>query len=114
MNKKKSIPSSIEIVKEAEKTNPKADINKLHSKTFELLKKYREEYYENKVNTLFSRKNLANIPKEIGIKIKKELLKPIKVDDKIYSNFMEEASRRISQTFQVISGNIAELCVERE
>lgn len=27
---------------------------------------------------------------------------------------MEEVSRRISQTFQVISGNIAELCVERE
>ena len=27
---------------------------------------------------------------------------------------MEETSRRISQTFQVISGNIAELCVERE
>jgi len=27
---------------------------------------------------------------------------------------MEEASRRVSQTFQVISGNIAELCAERE
>ena len=27
---------------------------------------------------------------------------------------MEETSRRVSQTFQVISGNIAELCVERE
>ncbi len=46
--------------------------------------------------------------------IEKELLKPIKVDDIEYSNFMEETSRRISQTFQVLSGNIAELCVERE
>ena len=27
---------------------------------------------------------------------------------------MEEVSRRVSQTFQVISGNLAELCVERE
>ncbi len=48
------------------------------------------------------------------MKIEKELLKPIKVGDIEYSNFMEETSRRISQTFQVLSGNIAELCVERE
>lgn len=27
---------------------------------------------------------------------------------------MEEASRRVSQTFQVISGNLAELCAQRE
>ncbi len=42
------------------------------------------------------------------------MLKPLKGGDIIYSNFMEEASRRISQTFQSISGNIAELCVENE
>ena len=40
------IPSSIEIVKEAEKENPKADLNKVHSRTFELIKKYRREYYK--------------------------------------------------------------------
>lgn len=114
MNKKKIIPSSAEIVEEANKSNPEADINEIHSKTFELIKKYREEYYRNKVKALFSRENLLNIPKEIKIKIEKELLKPIKVGEKQYSNFMEETSRRISQTFQVISGNIAELCVERE
>lgn len=114
MNKKKIIPSSSEIVEEADKSNPKADINAIHSKTFELIKKYREEYYKNKVDAFLSRDSLVNIPKEIRIKIEKELLKPIKVGDKEYSNFMEETSRRISQTFQVISGNIAELCVERE
>jgi hypothetical protein len=108
------IPSSFEIVKEAIKNNPNVDINTLHSKTFELIKKYRKEYYKNKVNFFLSRKSLANIPKEIKTKIEKELLKPIKIGDKEYSNFMEETSRRISQTFQVISGNIAELCVERE
>jgi hypothetical protein len=109
-----TIPSSFEIVKEAAKNNPDTDINTLHSKTFELIKKYRKEYYKNKVKFFLSRKSLANISKEIKTKIEKELLKPIKVDDKEYSNFMEETSRRISQTFQVISGNIAELCVERE
>ena len=63
---------------------------------------------------LLSRKELESIQKEIKEKIEKELLKPIIVEDKEYSNFMEETSRRISQTFQVISGNLAELCVERE
>jgi len=110
----KTIPSSSEIVEEANKSNPNADINTIHSKTFELIKKYRKEYYKNKVNFFLSRKSLASIPKEIKTKIEKEMLKPIKIGDKEYSNFMEETSRRISQTFQVISGNIAELCVERE
>lgn len=114
MNKEKIIPSSIEIVQEAEKDNPKADLNKIHSKTFELIKKYRQEYYKNKVDDLLSRGDLVDITKEVIMKIEKELLKPIKVGDIEYSNFMEETSRRISQTFQVLSGNIAELCVERE
>lgn len=35
----KLIPSSEEIVKEAEKFNPKFDINEIHPKTFELMKK---------------------------------------------------------------------------
>ena len=114
MDKEKIIPSSIEIVKEAQKNNPEADLNKIHSKTFELIKKYRHEYYKNKVDGLLSREDLVDMPKETKIKIERELLKPIKVEDIEYSNFMEETSRRISQTFQVLSGNIAELCVERE
>jgi len=114
MNKENLIPSSTEIVEEAEKENPKADLNKIHARTFELIKKYRHEYYKKKVEDLFSREDLVNIPKDIREKVEKELLKPIKVGEIEYSNFMEETSRRISQTFQVISGNIAELCVERE
>ena len=114
MKKGNMIPSSAEIVEEANKTDPKSDINKIHSKTFELIKKFRKEYYETKVKDFLSRENLRDIEKEAKIKIEKELLKPIKIGDKEYSNFMEETSRRISQTFQVISGNIAELCVERE
>lgn len=108
------IPSAIEILKDAEKINPKFDINQLHSKTFELMKKYRTIYYESRVNELLSRKDLVKIPNEIKLKIKKELLEPIIANENEYSNFMEEVSRRVSQTFQVISGNLAELCVERE
>lgn len=107
-------PSAAEIVREAERSAPQADINEIHSKTFELIKKYRERYYKDKVKSFLSRKSLSGIPQDIKVKLKKELLRPIRVDDKIYSNFMEETSRRISQVFQVISGNIAEICVERE
>jgi hypothetical protein len=55
-----------------------------------------------------------DLPTSVKQKIKEKLLEHITVDNKTYTNFMEEVSRRISQTFQVISGNIAELCVERE
>jgi len=110
----RTFPSASEIVEEAIKSIPDGDINTIHSKTFELLKKYRKKYYVDKVNFFLSRKSLTNIPEKIKTKIKEEMLKSIKVEGKEYSNFMEEASRRISQTFQVISGNIAELCVERE
>lgn len=111
MNK---FPSVKEIIEEARRNKPKADINQLHALTFETMIKYRNIYYQHKVNEFISRHPIANLPKETKLKIKQELLKPVKGGDIWYSNFMEEASRRISQTFQTISGNIAELCVEKE
>ncbi|MBS3134610.1 hypothetical protein J4214_05250 [Candidatus Woesearchaeota archaeon] len=108
------IPSAIEILQNAEKINPNLNINQLHSKTFELMKLYRTNYYESRVNELLSSKNLISISNEMKLSIKKELLNPIIANETEYSNFMEEVSRRVSQTFQVISGNLAELCVERE
>ncbi len=110
----KAFPSSKEIIKEAKSYNKKADINQLHAIAFDVMKKYRDIYYQNKVKDLLHRPSLANLPPKIIRKIKEELLKPIPIGNKLYSNFMEEASRRISQTFQVISGNVAELCVEEE
>jgi len=86
MNKENLIPSSTEIVEEAEKENPKADLNKIHSKTFELIKKYRHEYYKKKVEDLLSREDLVNIPKEIREKIEKELIKPIRVGEIEYKH----------------------------
>jgi len=40
------IPSAVKILKDAEKINPESDINELHSKTFELMKKHRAIYYK--------------------------------------------------------------------
>jgi len=107
-------PSAKEIIEEAKKRDPKADINRLHALTFKLMMQYKDIYYYEKVKSFLSRSSMASLPTKIKLKIEKELLKPMKGGDIWYSNFMEEASRRISQTFQTISGNIAELCVEKE
>jgi len=110
----KKFPSAKEIIEEAKKIEPKADINQLHTYTFRLMLRYKEIYYRAKVKEFLSRPSIADLPSKIRLKIKNELLKPVKGDDILYANFMEESSRRISQIFQPISGNIAELCVDEE
>jgi hypothetical protein len=72
---------------------------------------YRERYYERKVDAFLAQLDLEP---ELREKIKRKMIEPVVAEGVEYSNFMEEASRRVSQTFQVISGNIAELCAERE
>ena len=107
-------PSAKELIKEALIKNPKANLNSLHSLTYELMIKYRDNYYKAKVNDFLIQPSFQNLSVENKNLIKTELLKPVPVKDRSYSNFMEETSRRISQTFQPISGNLAELCVENE
>jgi len=109
----KKFPSSKEILQAAVKKKPNASINELHSITFEIMKHYRDLYYPLKVDNLLSRKTFSGLSNDLKKKIKQELLKPIKTSDKVYVNFMEESARRMSQTFQPISGNLAELCVEK-
>ncbi len=106
-----SIPSAEDIFKEILSTYPDIDVNSLHAKTYELMVSYRSRYYEIRVDELLRD---LNLPKEVHDKVKKKLLEPITVNNKKYSNFMEEVSRRISQAFQPISGYLAELCAERE
>lgn len=111
---KNSFPSAQMIVDEASKINKNNDLNKIHTLTFDLMKKHRKDYYKEKVAIFLQRiffKSLSNATRN---KIKEELLRPVSGGEIVYSNMMEEASRRISQTFQVISGNIAEICIERE
>ncbi|MFQ5891198.1 MAG: hypothetical protein ACE5HW_00200 [Candidatus Methanofastidiosia archaeon] len=107
----KIMPSSKELIKRTLAKNPKAELNQLHEETYKLMLKIEKKYYESKVDD-FLRKQ--EIDEEIRIKLKKAMLIPIIVEGVEYSNFMEEASRRISQTYQVISGNVAELIAERE
>lgn len=107
-------PSAQELLDQAKKINPRADINQLHALTYNLMMKYKDVYYQDKVKDFLSRPSFSKITNEMKLKIGKELLKPVQGGEKLYSNFMEEASRRISQSFQPISGNLAELCVEKE
>jgi hypothetical protein len=108
------IPSARDLVGEALQRNPNLDINSLHIATYGLMMEYKTKYYESKVNAFLSRLDLADLQTDILRRLKEKTLEPVSADGVEYSNFTEEASRRVSQTFQVISGIIAELCVERE
>lgn len=109
-----SIPSARDLVEEAVRSHPSSDVNTIHSLTYQLMLTYKKKYYESKVDAFLSRMTLANIPIEVKRSLREEMLQPVVAEGVEYANFMEEASRRISQTFQVVSGNIAELCAERE
>lgn len=106
-----SIPSATNLIDEAIRLNPSADVNAIHSMAYKLMIRYRAGYYERKVDAFLAELDLEP---EVRDRIKRKMLEPVVAKGVLYSNFMEEASRRVSQTFQVISGNIAELCVERE
>lgn len=106
-----NIPSAKELLNLALKRKSKADINELHGETFKLMIEFRTKYYEEKVDKFLSTVNMADKIKKM---LKEKMLEPMEANGIVYSNFMEEASRRVSQTFQVISGNVAELCVQRE
>ncbi len=105
------IPSAKELLDLAVKHTPKANVNELHTETFKLMIEFRTKYYEEKVDKFLSK---LNIDDRIRKMLREKMLEPMEANGVVYSNFMEEASRRVSQTFQVISGNLAELCVERE
>ena len=117
MKKKSKFPSAEALVKEAYSVLPKADLNSLHSTTFKVMLKYKQEYYKEKVKDFLNRVSVSRIlsPK-LKASLTVEMLKPLSISNEkktiVYSNFMEEASRRISQVFQPISGNVAESCIE--
>ncbi len=106
-----TIPSTKALLELALKRGPKVDVNKLHEETFKLMREFKTKYYEEKVTNFLYKLNVDDRIKKI---LKEKMLEPMEANGVVYSNFMEEASRRVSQTFQVVSGNLAELCVERE
>ena len=102
------LPSAKELLTLAIRKAPDADVNTLHGETYNLILHYRKEYYEGEVDAFLG---TLDIGKEEKAKMKKGLLEPTPNG---YSNIMEKISRRVSQSIQPLSGNIAQLCVERE
>lgn len=105
------IPSASIIFAEALKNTPNGDVNSLHSATWEILKKYISDYYQRKIDDFLAKMDLDDETKK---KIKNGLMEPVIVDNKEYSNFMEETAVRLRQSVQPLSGQLAELCVENE
>jgi hypothetical protein len=104
-------PSADSILREALNIDPNVDINELHEQAYRLMVLHRTGYYERRVDEILS---TLSLPGEVLKRVKEKLLEPITVGKITYSNFMEEVSRRISQSFQPISGQLAELCTKRE
>lgn len=105
------MPPAKDIVAKVLQKNPRVDVNTLHRKTYHLMLSFKSKYYEKKVDAFLSTLKIDDKDK---MKVKKGLLKPVTIGGVKYSNVMEEASRPISQSFQPLSGQIAELCAERE
>ena len=109
--KKMAILSASRAFDEATKRWPQADMNKLHKKVWELVQLQRQKHYEKRVNSLLDKIEFPITSKNT---LRKKMLTPITANGVTYSNFMEEASRRLSQSTQTTSGHIAEWCVQRE
>ena len=106
-----SILSSRKIFSSAVQAKPKANLNLVHEEAYRIMLGIIQKYYEGKVDRFLLGINLSS---NIRTRLRERILRPVKVGDKDYSNFMEEAARRLSQSKQITSGNIAEYCVQLE
>jgi len=104
---KNKFPSAQDIILSVLDKHKSLEINQLHQKAYEEIIKFKELFYENRVNEFLEK---LDLPESLKKMLKKNILEPVKINGKIYSNFLEETVRRITQAVQPISGNIAELC----
>ena len=88
-----------------------ANMNKLHEETYKLIQGQSQQHYKERVDDFLKQ---FEFPISSKVTLKKKILEPVMAGGVLYSNFMEEASRRLSQSKQTTSGRIAEWCVQRE
>lgn len=96
---------------EALKGFPNANMNKLHEETYKLIQGQSQQHYEKRVDDFLKQ---FEFPISSKVMLKRKMLEPVMAGGVLYANFMEEASRRLSQSKQTTSGYIAEWCVRRE
>jgi hypothetical protein len=90
---------------------PNVNMNKLHEETYKLIQGQSQQHYEKRVDDFLKQ---FEFPISSKVMLKRRMLKPVTAGGVLYANFMEEASRRLSQSKQTTSGYIAEWCVHRE
>jgi hypothetical protein len=105
------MPSTRNIIDEILKKNPNLDVNKIHSKAWERMQKYRSSYFKNQVGDFLDSLGVSESVKKI---VGTALLKPVKIDGIKYENFIVGIGRRMSQSIQPRSGKSAEYCGEIE
>ena len=105
------LPSAESIVEEALRGNRDLEVNQIHARTYDLLLEYRSKYYETRLDDFLDALAIDDDCRRI---VREALLAPVEASGTEYSNFMEELTRRISQSMQPVSGRIAESCAELE
>lgn len=90
---------------------PSSDINSLHERAYSFIQEQQRKYYEDKVDAFLNTLKLSSRTKTM---LRRKLLQPVTVGGVHYSNFMEEAAKRLNQSTKTTSGRIAEWCVQRE
>jgi hypothetical protein len=106
-----AILSAKKAFSEALKRFPNANMNKLHKETYKLIQGQSQQHYEKRVDDFLKQ---FEFPISSKVILKRKMLEPVMAGGVLYANFMEEASRRLSQSKQTTSGYIAEWCVQRE
>lgn len=106
-----AILSAKKAFSEVLKRFPKESMNKLHEETYRLIQVQSQQYYRAEVDAFLKQ---FEFPVSSKVKLKKRMLEPVMAGGVQYANFMEKASRRLSQSKQTTSGRIAEWCVQRE
>lgn len=106
-----AILSAKKAFSEALEKHPNANMNELHGETYKLIQRQSQQHYKERVDDFLKR---CEFPVSSKVTLKNKMLAPVMAGGVEYSNFMEEASRRLSQSKQTTSGYVAEWCVRRE
>lgn len=103
------MPPTREIVNAVLIEDPDIDVNEIHSRTWDRMKKYRKAYFVEQIDAFLTP---LRIPDKVRRIVRKALLKPTKINGVRYESFLVGIGRKMSQSIQPRSGKSAELCGE--
>ena len=101
------MPATRTIMDDILAKNPNADINRLHSLTWERMQKYRRDYFAKQIDLFLEDIKIPDTAKKA---VRKALIKPTIINGVEYENFLIGIGRKMSQSIQPRSGYSAEYC----